>query len=113
MGVPVEAVSDLSSTIATIITGLGIGIVGLHQYLKKPKDPTPQKDVAVVGASIFSDRPLMEALIRSNEALIKSGDCLREALEETNELLRAENIDRRVEAGIRAALRDRGTKEKD
>lgn len=107
-----EAISDVSSTIATIISGLGIGIFGIHQYLKKPKEPSPQKDVAVVGASIFSDRPLMEALIRSNEALIKSGDCLREALEETNDLLRAENIDRRVEAGIRAGLRARST-EKD
>jgi len=101
-----EMGGDLSSTIATIIVGLGTGLFGLHQYLKKPKEPSPNKEVTVVSASLFSDRPLLEQFIKSVE-------CLTERLEETNELLRAENIDRQVETRVRAELRDRARKEKD
>lgn len=83
---------------------LGAAVAAFMAYRKAPNKPDPSKDVAVVSASLFSDRQLIMDWITALRATCKT-------LESTNELLEADAQRRHDEAIIREALAKHGYKE--
>lgn len=101
-----------ANSIAEWAPMLGVGIAGtiagIVSYFRKPKEETPNKDVAVVAATLFSDRKLMVQwmdLLHANT----------NALDRNNELLIAEaqrrHDDQISEQAVRDYLTKRGIRE--
>lgn len=81
--------------------GFGAIVAGFFAYRKGPSKPDPSKDVAVVSASLFSDRQLIMDWMTETRSL-------RKTLESTNGLLEADAQRRHDEAIVREALAKHG-----
>ncbi|HUD28948.1 MAG TPA: hypothetical protein VMQ93_08765 [Novosphingobium sp.] len=96
-----DAVPEVANWISSAAIGIGLAIGAAVSYLKRQKEPTSSKDVAVVSASLFSDKQVIMDLIAGLRGVERT-------LERTNELLEADAQRRHDEHIIREALAKRG-----
>lgn len=92
-----EAVPEVANWVSSAFIGVGLAVGAAISYLKKPKEPSSTKDVAVVSASLFSDKQLIQDLLAGLRGVERT-------LERTNELLEADAQRRHDEQIIREAL---------
>lgn len=87
--------------IATIVAGVGIGLVGVWKYLKEFKSPTaPSGDRIVPSVSIADMQPIRDLAAeqaRTTAAVARVADALEAMLELTRERAADEEIMRRAE----------------
>lgn len=87
--------------IATIVAGVGIGLVGVWKYLKEFKSPTaPSGDRIIPGFSIADMQPIRELAaeqVRTTAAVARVADALEAMLELTRERAADEEVMRRAE----------------
>lgn len=82
----------------TFVGGIVVAIIA---YFKKPKEADTGRDVAIVSASLFSDKQVIMDLLAGLRGVERT-------LERTNELLEADAQRRHDEQIIREALAKRG-----
>ncbi|WP_103728936.1 hypothetical protein [Novosphingobium sp. HII-3] len=75
-------------------------VVAVIAYFKKPKEADTGKDVAVVSASLFSDRQLIMDLLAALRGVQRT-------LETTNELMEDDARHREIERAVQDALAHR------
>jgi hypothetical protein len=80
---------------------LGAAAAAFTAYRKPLNKPDPSKDVAVVSASLFSDKQLIMDLLAALRGVERTLEC-------TNELLEADAQRRHDEAIVRKALAEHG-----
>jgi hypothetical protein len=96
-----DAIPEVANWVSSAFIGAGLAVGAAISYLKKPKEPDASKDVAVVSASLFSDKQLIQDLLAGLRGLERT-------LDRTNELLEADAQRRHDEQIIREALAKRG-----
>jgi hypothetical protein len=92
--------------VATIVTGIGLGLVGLWNYFRTRKEPTAQNgDRIVPGLSIADMRPFGD-IATSVAAMVREQARTSDALEAVRDLLRerAEDHEKEQEIVRRAEL---------
>lgn len=87
--------------IATVVGGVGIGLLGIWKYLKEPKSPTsPTGDRIVPGVTIADMQPIRELKdeqAKTRAAVVRVAEALEGMLELTRERAADEEIMRRAE----------------
>jgi hypothetical protein len=96
-----SAVPQVTDILWTVGGALAALFAGYAAYKKPPNTPDPSKDVAVVSASLFSDKQLIMDLLAALRGVERTLEC-------TNELLEADAQRRHDEAIIRDALAKHG-----
>lgn len=106
----VSSLPEVSNTIYTAALGIGTAVAAAIAYFKKPQQKTAEAEVAVVSATLFSDRTLIQSLV---EALTRCANVVEkhtECVQDLHELIEKDVQARHEEQIIRAALAKHGIK---
>lgn len=96
-------VPEVANWILSLAVGAGTGIGAAVAYLRKPKEPAPGKEVAIVSASLFSDKQQIQDLMAALRGVQRT-------LEQTNHFLEADAHRREIEAEVLQRLKEMGIK---